>query len=90
MLSQVQDPSSGNYYVVKMLPCEYDEDCERTIAEAELIEDISHPGVVRVKSVQRHLIQNFTDKGSAAQRWHLAIFASEWCAGGKLSDYLTR
>ena len=84
----MQDPSSGKFFVVKMLPCEYDEDCERVINEAELIEDVTHPGVVRIKGVHRHLIQNFTIDGSATQRWHLAIFVSEWCPGGRLVDYL--
>ncbi|GMH56135.1 hypothetical protein TL16_g02065 [Triparma laevis f. inornata] len=88
MLVQVQDPSSGNFFVAKMLPCEYDEDCERVIREAELIEDVVHPGIVRIKSVARHLIQHFTIDGSATQRWHLAAFVSDWCPGGKLVDYL--
>ena len=90
LMSQVQDPSSRNFYVVKMLPCEYDEDCTRTVKEAELIEDITHPGIVRLRSVQRHLVQEFTELGSATQRWNLAIFVSEWCPGGRLIDYLRR
>ena len=88
MLVQVQDPSSGIFKVVKFLPCEYDEDCQRVLVEAEVVEDVSHKGVVRCQSVQRHMIQHFELNGAATQRWNLAIFVSEWCEGGKLIDLL--
>jgi len=88
MTCQVQDPSSGFYQVIKFLPCEYEEDVVRVVEEAELIGDITHRSIVRVKSVERHLIQRFTLHGSAHQQWHLAAFVFEWCGGGKLVDYI--
>jgi serine/threonine protein kinase len=90
MTTQVQDPSSKEFKVVKFLPCEYDEDCERVVQECTVLADVTHPNVVRVRNVQRHLIQSFTLHGAATMRWHLAVTVSEWCPGGRLVDHLRR